>query len=147
MFAIVNAGEVVEYPIYDLRIRFPNISFPDLITDIALPEGVVRVHPAAPPAHNPDREMLEEGTPVLVGDRWESTYIVVPLDEAEVARNIEVYSAAVRDQRDRLLQQSDWTQVMDAPVDRTAWAEYRQALRDIPAQPGFPFNVTWPVAP
>jgi len=35
--------------------------------------------------------------------------------------------------RDRLLAQSDWTQLPDAPVDREAWATYRQALRDFPA--------------
>jgi hypothetical protein len=35
--------------------------------------------------------------------------------------------------RDRLLAASDWTQVADAPVDKAAWATYRQALRDFPA--------------
>jgi hypothetical protein len=35
--------------------------------------------------------------------------------------------------RDRLLKESDWTQLPDAPVDREAWATYRQALRDFPA--------------
>lgn len=35
--------------------------------------------------------------------------------------------------RDRLLKESDWTQVADAPVDQQAWATYRQALRDFPA--------------
>ena len=35
--------------------------------------------------------------------------------------------------RDRLLAESDWTQLPDAPVDRVAWAKYRQQLRDFPA--------------
>jgi hypothetical protein len=35
--------------------------------------------------------------------------------------------------RDRLLAESDWTQLPDAPVNRQAWADYRQALRDFPA--------------
>jgi len=35
--------------------------------------------------------------------------------------------------RDRLLAESDWTQLPDAPVDQQAWADYRQALRDFPA--------------
>ena len=39
----------------------------------------------------------------------------------------------MRHHRDRLLVESDWTQVADAPVDRQAWATYRQALRDFPA--------------
>ena len=49
--------------------------------------------------------------------------------------------------RDHLLSASDWTQVADAPVDAAAWATYRQALRDIPQQEGFPENITWPEAP
>jgi hypothetical protein len=53
----------------------------------------------------------------------------------------------IRAQRNALLAASDWTQVADAPVDQTAWAAYRQALRDIPDQAGFPASVEWPVAP
>ena len=45
----------------------------------------------------------------------------------------------MRIQRDRLLVESDWTQVADAPVNREAWATYRQALRDFPA--------TWTAGP
>ena len=53
-------------------------------------------------------------------------------------------ATAARQRRDQLLMQSDWTQVADAPVDHAAWAAYRQALRDVPAQPGFPHSITWP---
>ena len=53
----------------------------------------------------------------------------------------------VRSKRDKILSESDWTQVADAPVDKAAWATYRQALRDIPSQAGFPNEVTWPVEP
>ena len=52
-----------------------------------------------------------------------------------------------REQRDLLLQQSDWTQVPDAPVNSASWATYRQALRDVPSQSGFPDNITWPTKP
>ena len=52
-----------------------------------------------------------------------------------------------REQRDLLLQQSDWTQVPDAPVNATSWATYRQALRDVPTQSGFPSSVNWPTRP
>lgn len=53
----------------------------------------------------------------------------------------------IRDQRNLLLAQSDWTQASDAPVDQAAWRTYRQALRDIPSQEGFPTNVVWPTKP
>jgi len=53
----------------------------------------------------------------------------------------------IREKRDNLLTNSDWTQVADAPVDQAAWATYRQALRDIPSQAGFPNEITWPTEP
>lgn len=56
----------------------------------------------------------------------------------------------VKTQRNALLQASDWTQVQDAPLDpdmKTAWTAYRQLLRDVPQQPGFPEDVTWPLEP
>ena len=39
------------------------------------------------------------------------------------------------------------TVTLDAPVDKEAWATYRQALRDITTQSGFPWEITWPDAP
>ena len=53
----------------------------------------------------------------------------------------------VRTERDQLLTASDWTQVADAPVDQAAWATYRQALRDVSEQEGFPHSVVWPKKP
>jgi len=52
-----------------------------------------------------------------------------------------------RQLRSRLLQASDWTQIADAAVDQAAWKIYRQALRDVPQQEGFPENVIWPTPP
>ena len=55
-----------------------------------------------------------------------------------------------RAQRDKLLAETDWTQVLDAPIDaetREAYRAYRQALRDIPEQEGFPESITWPELP
>lgn len=53
----------------------------------------------------------------------------------------------VRGERNILLFKSDWTQLTDAPVSQAAWAAYRQQLRDIPKQSGFPNNVIWPTKP
>ena len=55
-----------------------------------------------------------------------------------------------RAERDRLLAETDWTQVLDAPISaecREAFRLYRQALRDVPEQEGFPENIEWPVMP
>ena len=53
----------------------------------------------------------------------------------------------VRADRNKRLADCDWTQLPDAPVDRTAWAAYRQELRNVPQQEGFPWNVIWPEQP
>lgn len=61
-------------------------------------------------------------------------------------------ASAVRDERNRLLAQSDWTQGKDATAriskaQQAAWAVYRQALCDLTDQPGFPHSVQWPDRP
>ena len=62
----------------------------------------------------------------------------------------EQLAAAVRATRDAKLTACDWTQLADAPLSaevKAAWSTYRQALRDITAQAGFPQDVTWPSEP
>lgn len=57
-------------------------------------------------------------------------------------------AAKVRGLRDRLLAACDWTQLPDVPIEtKSAWATYRQALRDVPQQAGFPTDIVWPEAP
>ena len=56
-------------------------------------------------------------------------------------------AAEVRAERNTKLAATDWTQITDSTADKTAWAVYRQALRDIPAQAGFPWTITWPTQP
>lgn len=63
--------------------------------------------------------------------------------QAEADQKAELW----RLERNGRLAESDWTQVADAPVDKAAWATYRQALRDITEQDGFPSEVNWPVEP
>jgi hypothetical protein len=67
----------------------------------------------------------------------------------EAARD-EAMAGAIRAKRDRLLADSDWTQVADAPLTdegKAVWATKRQAWRDVPQQDGFPHAVAWPEAP
>jgi hypothetical protein len=73
-----------------------------------------------------------------------------PFTDEEIAAlqpTLEQLASKVRIQRNKLLLESDWTQVLDAPLDQTAWAIYRQELRDITDQTGFPNNVVWPTKP
>ena len=59
----------------------------------------------------------------------------------------EAEAAAARLRRNAELAASDWTQLADASVDNLAWAIYRQNLREVPQQSGFPSNIVWPAAP
>lgn len=94
-----------------------------------------------------------------VGGKWYTKYILGPVftdtEDATAAEQEAAYkamkdaeqAASVRSSRSDKLKDSDWTQVADAPVDKAAWATYRQALRDISAQAGFPWTVVWPTQP
>ena len=63
-------------------------------------------------------------------------------------RQLEQEEDEVRTQRDALLAASDWAVLPDAPVaDAQAWKDYRQALRDVPQQAGFPTDINWPTKP
>lgn len=65
-------------------------------------------------------------------------------------QNPDIVGAKVREQRNVLLTESDWTQLDDSPVTndkKLEWASYRQELRNIPDQEGFPFQVVWPSKP
>ena len=59
----------------------------------------------------------------------------------------EYFFDRIRLWRDRELVQSDWTQLTDSTADKAAWATYRQALRDLPAQNADPKKITFPTRP
>jgi len=64
--------------------------------------------------------------------------------------NISEATTEAKNKRNLLLQQSDWTQIPNNPLtveQQELWAVYRQELRDIPSQSGYPFNVVWPTQP
>ena len=82
--------------------------------------------------------------------RWDGSAAVLRTEEELEADRLPVITAQARAQRDKLLADCDWTQVLDAPIDsatREAYRAYRQALRDIPDQEGFPGTITWPELP
>jgi hypothetical protein len=91
-----------------------------------------------------------------VEGKWYTKYILGPVftgdtaaaDEAEYKSRKDAEQATnVRNQRTEKLNDCDWTQIADSTADKTAWATYRQALRDVPSQAGFPWTITWPESP
>lgn len=82
-----------------------------------------------------------------IDGRWFTKYSVADLDADGIALKDAEQAKSVREQRNKLLSESDWTQLADAPVDSTVWSTYRQTLRDITKQDGFPWDVIWPNKP
>lgn len=79
-----------------------------------------------------------------IGDTWDGTVFSKP------APDLELLGASIREERNKLLTESDWTQLADSPLDadgKLAWALYRETLRMIPQQDGFPETVNWPPKP
>lgn len=63
---------------------------------------------------------------------------------------VEFVELDLKNKRNKLLYESDWTQLSNGPLTtevQQQWATYRQALRDITAQSGYPFDVVWPISP
>jgi hypothetical protein len=97
-----------------------------------------------------------------VDGKWYSKYILGPVftdtAEATAAQQEAAYKAqkdaefakAARDSRDKLLADCDWVVVKALESGQTVpgeWATYRQALRDLPQQIGFPVTIDWPEKP
>jgi len=93
-----------------------------------------------------------------IDGKWYTKYVLGPVftdGETTAAEQEAAYKAqkdaeqakSVRQTRSDKLADCDWTQVADSPVDKAVWATYRQALRDITKQDGFPWEITWPDAP
>lgn len=146
----------------------PNTSFPKQITTEILDSygyDPVLNGPAAT-VTAPYEVSVRDGIEEIKG-QWFTKFVVGPVftdttdDEGEVttaADNEAAYKAridaeaatSVRTERDKLIAETDWTQLADSPLSdsvKATWVTYRQALRDLPSTTGFPHEVTWPEQP
>jgi hypothetical protein len=141
-------AEIFPYSIGALRRDNPNTSFPRNPSDAVLADwNVFPVVEQSPPECNPANQNLNQLNPTLVDGEWLQTWAVTPATPEEIAERLQSREAEVRQQRNELLSACDWTQLPDSPADHEAWATYRQELRDVTGQEGFPWDVTWPEAP
>jgi hypothetical protein len=142
-----NDGKVMyeaEFRAYTLANGGPTweTTTPELLASLGA--SVVLEGPQASPTRYQTafRDGVEE-----INGQWYTKYSVADMDdEAKAAKDAE-QAKSVRNSRTEKLKDSDWSQVADAPVDKAVWATYRQALRDVPTQSGFPWEVTWPTEP
>ena len=152
----ISNGQVEQFPytLGDLRRDNPQTSFPKKIGDAILASyGIYHVMPETQPEydnlvqslvrdpepHNNETAVDEETGETYETGRWVIGYTAEnkPQDQAE---------DAVRNKRDQLLKETDWMALSDVTMS-TEMQSYRQALRDITGQAGFPYSVTWPTKP
>ena len=124
---------------------FPNVSFPKEGLDLMWAQERNAYQIQSERAHLPTQKLTSVEPYIENGVVYD--VIVENKTQDELDAEIAQKANEVRSKRNMLLSQSDWTQLSDAPVDNLAWAVYRQALRDITLQAGFPFAVDFPVAP
>jgi len=140
--------ETFPYSIGALRRDNPNTSFPRNPSDAVLADwNVFPVAEQSPPEYNPANQNRSQLNPTLTAGEWLQTWQVTDASAEEIAERLQRKEDEVRQQRNELLSACDWTQLPDSPADHEAWATYRQALRDVTAQEGFPWDVTWPTEP
>ena len=153
MLIRLENGQPVGHPVLEetFRALYPEMLFPPLLTpEITEPLGFGLFDFTHAPALDDPYDKLVEAPPARdAAGIWRQLWQIVPMTEAERAAADENAANSVRHARDLKLRESDFSQLADAPtwVDRAAWAAYRQVLRDLPIQQGFPWQITWPTPP
>ena len=92
---------------------------------------------------------IENGSPVAIPPKPDQ-YAVFDYSTKQWVDDKNLAIADIVQKRNTLLYGSDWTQIPNNPLNsekQAQWATYRQELRDIPSQSGYPFNVIWPTPP
>ena len=131
----------------EFRKLYPNTSFPHPISEETLNEfGADVVFEGVQALPTRYQIAFRDGVEQIEG-KWYTKYSVSDLDDEGKALKDAEQAKNIRQNRDKMLEESDWTQLSDAPVDKQAWADYRQALRDLPSQIGFPWEITYPEKP
>lgn len=146
-YARLEGNQVAEYPIWEGDLKLIT-NYDPTQGDFEPPGGYVIVYDVIPPESPTDpRQTLVENSPELVDGSWIRSWEVRDLTSEELEIKAGFVAEKIRGQRNRLLADTDWTQLPDSPVNASIWAAYRQELRNIPSQPNFPWEVEWPALP
>lgn len=154
MFVKITNGQVAAYPytVGDLRRDNPNTSFPKNVPAATMAAfGMFPVGYEAAPDFDPMTHRIQNSNvPELKNGEWVLTKTVVALTAEQIADRDAAKASEVREKRDDLLSECDWIVVKSYETGANIpaeWELYRQALRDIPSQEGFPHTVEWPTKP
>jgi hypothetical protein len=144
-----GSAAVYPYSLTQLKRDNPNVSFPSPLTDdVAANFLVFPVKSTQAPAFD-YRKNNVNGIGKISGE-WTQIWTQVDASPEEITQRTENKAQAVRSERNAKLADCDWTQLADSPLDpdgKLAWALYRETLRMVPEQSGFPWEVNWPPAP
>lgn len=146
MYRIKSTGELKTQG--EIRAMYPNTSLPAQWSDELVQNlGLDAIFESPQPTTTRYQTAYKNGVEQDANGKWVWAWHIAELDEEAKAAKDAEQAAAVRATRDQRLFESDWTQLADAPVDQVVWATYRQSLRNLSEQPGFPWDITWPVKP
>jgi len=146
------SGSNITYPysVQQLKLDNTNISFPTSISDSLLETfGVYKVELRDSGYDDDYTKDVLELTPTLSGSVYVQTYEISDADETTINTRKEIKWSEIREQRNQLLSECDWTQFQDSPItgsELTQWQTYRQELRNITTQEN-PYNIVWPTKP
>ena len=143
---IVNNTTTYPYTIKNLRDSLPNVSLPANLSNEQLVEwDMYDVQFSAAP--NDYTKNIIEGTPTLIDGKYYQNWIQTNATEFEISQRLEDKWFEIREIRNQLLMECDWTQLSDISTEiKNLWSSYRQDLRNITSQTN-PFNIIWPVKP
>jgi hypothetical protein len=144
---IIDNDIIFPYDFRMLQRDFPNTSFPTRMTDDLYEQyGVYRVQPTPKPIIDWDKNLVMEVD--TINNKWVQTWNIVDISEWEREERISQQWDNVRELRNTLLNQSDWTQLEDVILDnKMEWRAYRESLRNITEQSDNPFDIVWPTKP
>lgn len=138
------------YSVEQLKKDNPQVSFPALISDALLAEyGVYKVEVTPMPESDYTKNVKEE-IPQLINGVWKQVWSVTNATQEEIQQRTAKEADKVKALRNSKLAECDWVIVRSNEIDVPNlhdWKLYRQMLRDIPQQSGFPWNIDWPVEP
>lgn len=143
---------IFPYDPVQLRLDHPNVSFPVEFTEEILNEyGVFKVQYEEAPIIDQRTQYIEyEKSPTFMNNNWVIRCMVMSKDQTAIDAYDAYVGKSITNKRNALLAETDWIIVKaieNSEAVPTEWQMYRQALRDITIQPGFPYDVTWPTQP
>ena len=132
----------------NFRNLHPRVSFPSYLTPDDVESFGFGIYEFTQQPGAGRYEIIEEGAPVKGDDGiWRQNWVAKPMNDVEKQQADAMQARMVRQARTASLFETDWTQMADSPVNGAGWVAYRQALRDITSQSGFPWDVAWPEEP